>query len=251
MKERGPSTGRVVYVYGITRASAKPTHCPRIGIDGSSAVEPVELDELVCWVSHVDADEFGDQLPEMMENLEWLAEAGVRHQQVVAEIAESADVLPARFGTVFHSDESLVADLKRRKRVITGALKRVAGADEWGVKVFAVPRTSPVQQDVRSGKEYLRQKAAALQRRGNGKTDPEIARLASALKKTAVAAAGAGKVGTGQSNLQWQASFLVPRGRKAKFNSVLRQFASKWKGEKTIECTGPWPPYSFVSRDAR
>jgi hypothetical protein len=29
---------------------------------------------------------------------------------------------------------------------------------------------------------------------------------------------------------------------------VLEKFANQWTRERRIECTGPWPPYSFVSR---
>jgi hypothetical protein len=28
---------------------------------------------------------------------------------------------------------------------------------------------------------------------------------------------------------------------------VLRKYAQQWGEERSIECTGPWPPYSFVS----
>jgi hypothetical protein len=247
------ATRTVVYVYAITSAGKKTIAAPRFGIDGVAGVVPIPVGEVICWVSHVDAVEFGEQLSERMENLEWLANAGVRHQQVVAALAAQSAVVPARFGTVFSGDEALIADVKRRKRGIATTLKRVADSDEWGVKVFG-ERPKPlmeVAEGASSGRDYLKRKAVVLERRGERKQDTELTRMVGALKKTATDMAAVGKVSGGQRNLLWQGAFLVKRKSHGKFNQVMRQFASKWQGEKTIECTGPWPPYSFVSGDGR
>jgi Gas vesicle synthesis protein GvpL/GvpF len=243
----------VVYVYAITAVGKKAIGAPRFGIDGVAGVVPIEVGDVVCWVSRVDALEFGEQLQERMENLEWLANAGVRHQQVVAALAAQSAVVPARFGTVFSTEAALLADVKRRRRGIAAMLKRVADSDEWGVKVFGEPPKPVTEATVgaSSGRDYLKRKAAVLERRGEQKVDAELMHLVSALKKTASDMAAVGKVSGGQRNLLWQGAFLVKRKAHGKFNRVLKQFASKWKGEKTIECTGPWPPYSFVSRDGR
>jgi hypothetical protein len=239
----------VVYLYAISPTGKKAVGAPATGVDGLAAVVPIRLGEVVAWTSEVDATEYGEQLQEHMENLEWLANAGVRHQQVVAALAEQTDVLPARFGTVFLSRESLLADLKRRKKSIATALKKISGTEEWGVKVFATPEAVAAPTDIRSGRDYLQKKAAVLQQKADTKPDPEIGKLVAALEKASVESVVSAKTG-GQRNLQWQGSFLVRRAGRAKFHAVLKQFASKWSG-KSIECTGPWPPYSFVSSDGR
>jgi hypothetical protein len=41
---------------------------------------------------------------------------------------------------------------------------------------------------------------------------------------------------------------LVKRRKQQQLQSVLRKFSKRWAEERKIECTGPWPPYSFVSR---
>ncbi len=60
-----------------------------------------------------------------------------------------------------------------------------------------------------------------------------------------------GKVSGGQRDLEWQASFLVRRADRKKWDDVLAKFARRWGYERRIETTGPWPPYSFVSANAR
>ena len=77
-----------------------------------------------------------------------LSEAGVRHQRVVSAIAEVADILPARFGTVFLDASSLKADVRKRKKLLAADLRRIHGCDEWGVKVFAVtPKTEVANKE--------------------------------------------------------------------------------------------------------
>src|SRR5688572_17736271 len=138
---KAPSTS-ALYLYGITRSGAKPVQISVSGIDGGGTVEALPCANLLCWLSRVDRRQYGDELPQRMENLEWLADASVRHQRVVSAIATKADILPARFGTVYLSEASLTQDVKKRKRSLDAALGRIAKADEWGVKVFAATTAS-------------------------------------------------------------------------------------------------------------
>src|SRR5207253_1763735 len=75
-----------------------------------------------------------------LEDLDWLAVVSVRHQRAVAAIAESRDTLPARLGTVFLSEASLEADIRKRKAALDADLRRIAGTHEWGIKVFVSPQ---------------------------------------------------------------------------------------------------------------
>ena len=59
-----------------------------------------------------------------------------------------------------------------------------------------------------------------------------------------------GNVSRGQRGLSFQASLLVKRSKRKRFESLLEKFARDWAQDRRIECTGPWPPYSFVSRPA-
>lgn len=242
-------SGKVLYLYGVTRASGPPPQAP--GVDGSASVEAVPCSGLTCWVSRVDGREYGADLERNIENLDWLAEASVRHQRVVAELARERTILPARFGTVFLTEKTLAADVARRKKDMESALRRLADADEWGVKVFRVERPVQAAMSAATGRDYLSQKAALLKPAGSPQVAPEIRELAAALSKVAADAVPAGKVSSGQRGLEWQASFLVRRADRKKWDEVLARYARRWGYERRIECTGPWPPYSFVSPHAR
>ncbi len=241
-------TGQAIYLYGITQhAGKKPLRA--VGVDGDAAVEPVPCAGFFCWISRVSRHEFADDLNSNMENLEWLAAAGVRHQRVVADIAAHTTILPARFGTVFLSEKSLEQDVKKRKRGLAESFKIVTGADEWGVKVFSRPEGQAPAVTASSGTDYLRKKATAQKTRGRILEDKEIEAFVLSLARIAQGMAPGGKVSSGQRDLQWSATFLLRRERKKEWQQVLSRFAHKWRGRRRIECTGPWPPYSFVFSD--
>ncbi len=236
----------VIYLYGVT---AKPVNrLTAIGVDGEAAVEPIVCSGLMCWISHVSQVEFAENLAKNMENLDWLSEAGVRHQRVVSAIAEVTDVLPARFGTVFLDASTLEADVHKRKKLLQADLRKIHGCDEWGVKIFAVEQKRQVQvEKPKSGRGYLETKAALLRRPSAGIAPEDLDAFSTALRRISVEMADGGRISGGQRGLQWQSSFLLKRGDRKKFETALKKYSDKWADSARIECTGPWPPYSFVS----
>jgi Gas vesicle synthesis protein GvpL/GvpF len=266
------AAGGALYLYGISRgpvASAaarlakKPAKKPAkkaaskssaakikinsAGIEGVEPVRAIACGEFICWVCKLDHASFSEALERNMENLEWLALHGVRHQQVVGEVAAQMTIVPARFGTIFSGEPALLKDVQSRKAALNKVFNRVADADEWGVKVFA-ERTAPVAPatQARSGKEYLQQKAERIKKRPE-RNDQELTELATALGRIASDSAPSGKVSGAQPSLLWQATFLVPRSKRKQWDQALKNFVERWDGQRRIEVNGPWPPYSFVS----
>jgi hypothetical protein len=247
-----PVADTVVYLYGVTLPAKKagsPHPISAVGIDGSSPVVSDEVAGLVCWFSLVSRRDFADKLAENMENLDWLSVAGVRHQKAVSEISRGATILPARFGTIFLTLESLEQDIKRRKTTLLRDLKRFQDSDEWGIKVFALPQARPAII-ASSGADYLKQKAAQQARKsGEGGVSAEIKKFAAAAKKISTASVeSAGSISAARPDLEWQASFLILRSKQKQLQTLLKRFSDAWDGKRRIECTGPWPPYSFVGK---
>jgi len=239
-----------LYLYGVSRSAEKKaapvTKLASAGIDGVSAVKSIACGDFLCWVSDIDHATFAQAMERNIENLEWLALHSVRHQQVVGEIAAHMAIVPARFGTVFSGEAALVKNVLGRSQALKKVFERVADADEWGVKVFAEKKAPAKVAVVRSGKDYLKQKAAEIKQRPE-RNDPELREFAGALEKVASDAAASGKVSGTQPSLIWQATFLVPRSRRKQWERVLGEFVERWEGLRRIEVNGPWPPYSFVA----
>lgn len=240
----------LLYLYGITES--KPRHIPElIGVSRFSKVESIVCDGVVSWVSRVSALDFGKNLERNMENLDWLAEASVAHQRVIAAIGAEVEILPARLGTIFRTEASLCKHVLRRLGNLKSDFKRIRGADEWGIKVFQIPSlvSAIPSQKIRTGRDYLKAKAATLPvRRKRPSEAGAISELELALERVAKETAPVGKVSHGQRGLTYQTTLLVERSKRKLLEALLKKFARNWVSERRIECTGPWPPYSFVSR---
>ena len=237
----------VVYLYGVTATPAAFSNL--VGVDAHAQVEPMECAGLVCWISLVSRTEFADNLAKNMENLDWLSEAGVRHQRVVSAIAELTDILPARFGTVFLDVSSLKADVRAKKKLLLSDLRSIHGCDEWGVKVFSVqPKVQMAAGKPITGRDYLKTKAALLRRPSAGVPAEEIVKFAAALRRVSAEMSDGGRISAGQRGLQMQSSLLLKRANRKKLEATLKKYSDRWAESGRIECTGPWPPYSFVSR---
>jgi len=238
------------YLYGITQASdSAGAAVSQPGIDGSAPVKAIACDAFLCWISQVSRRGFADPLQERMEDIDWLAAAGLRHQRVVGELARQAATLPARFGTIFLSEESLRKDIKARRAELNRSFRLIAATDEWGVKIFRAPRPAVPRVATVSGADYLRRKAEEFSARKEGGSRELPARIksfAAELKKMARAVAPGGEVSRGQADLEWQAAVLLPRKAKPRFDRAVRRFAQASNQAYRIEVTGPWPPYSFV-----
>ena len=248
MANRPIAAAKALYLYGISKPSGKkPAQLAAAGIDGVHPVRPLACGDYLCWVSEVDGKSFSEAIQSNMENLEWLALHSVRHQQAVGEIFSGQTIIPARFGTVFSAEPALLKDVQARKRSLEKVFTKIAGAEEWGVKVFAAQAPStPVPQQVRSGKEYLKLKSASL-KKGPDRDTSGLQEFQDALDKIALDSAPSGKVSGTQPNLLWQATFLVPPKRRKSWDAALQAFVKKWSGKRRIEVNGPWPPYSFVA----
>jgi len=137
------STG-ALYLYGISQApggAAAKKPAPKLatkhvkigstGIDGLHPVHPLVCGEFLCWVCEVDQASFADAVERNMENLEWLALHGVRHQQVVGEVAEQMTIVPARFGTVFSGEPALLKDVQGRNAALKKVFARIADGEDY------------------------------------------------------------------------------------------------------------------------
>jgi hypothetical protein len=242
------SDGRVLYLYGITQSKPHDVSA-LIGVDRFAPIEAVDCGGIFCWISRVSALDFEKNLASNMENLDWLAETSVAHQRVISAISRLTDILPTRFGTVFRTEDTLCKHIRKRVRGLKKDFERIKGADEWGIKVFNLQPVALPMPEVHTGKDYLKAKSALLPSRKPKATQRDyLVQFEQALADVATETAPAGNVSRGQRGLSFQTSLLVKRAKRKRLESVLEKFAREWARERRIECTGPWPPYSFVSR---
>jgi hypothetical protein len=241
----------VIYLYGFTESP--PRKLPElIGVDRLSRVESIDCDGVCCCISRVPQAEFETNLVYKIEDLDWLAETSVTHQRVISAIAAETEILPERLGSIFHTENSLSTHVLGRLPELKSDLVRIRGADQWGVNVFEVqPMGAPFAKirkgKIPNGKDDWRASAEMLRARQSSDDVGAIEELERALRGIATEVAPSGNVSCGQRGLRFQTTLLVRRSRRKKLESLLQKFARLWAAERRIECTGPWPPYSFVT----
>jgi hypothetical protein len=246
---RARSQTKVIHLYGVTQAPGLSTNFYRDlkGVDGVAAVEPLECDGFICWISRVPEADFARDLAQNMQDLDWLAAVTTRHQEAISAIAGAADILPARFGLEFSNDLSLRSHIESRRTALRADFQRLRGKQEWGIKVFALASAPLPTKKFRTGKEYLQAKSA-LSRPASRFPDPALSKFADALESISDQVAEGGKFAAARRDLEFHKVLLLKRSDRPKLEALIRKFSKKWKGRKRVECTGPWPPFSFVTR---
>ncbi len=178
------------------------------------------------------------------------------HERVVEALMVQRSTLPVRFGTVLAAD-SLLAILAERYATFAADLVRLAGQVEIGMRILwdseAIRRSLPESPapvanpgDERPGTRYLlargREVAAERQLREAAQTLETwcLARLKplandSTTRLLTTAA------------MPVSAAFLTPRSDMAALLTAATQMQSE-RPDLDLVCTGPWPPYHFVTK---
>jgi Gas vesicle synthesis protein GvpL/GvpF len=209
----------VIHLYAFTGAEAA---LPELAGIGGAPVEGRAFGAVAAVVGSVAAP------PDASRD-------AVRHGLVTEALVESVDaVLPARFGEAFRDESALAAAVEPQLGVLAGALARVSGCVEVGVRIL---REQEVDAPAADGSGYMRARLAAV-------AGDEAA--VAALHRTLSARAQASVAPTVSSrNARLDAAYLVRRTDVDEFGRAVRRYADEHPGVAVL-CTGPWAPYSFV-----
>ena len=247
-----------VYVYCVVRASRRPavTRAPD-GVPGATRPEALRVTPSLWLVSaSVPLDVYGPaRLEPRLRDLDWVSEAAVAHEAVVEHFAraKSATVVPMKLFTMFSSPDKAVHDVAARKAAVERAMRHIAGAEEWGVRVFRrLDRPEGTGRPARatSGMAFLRARkeardAATLARTtAAGAAETAFARLRRLARDARVRQSGR----DGPSNPPiLDAAFLVAASTRRRFTAEARaQAAAVEQAGGDLVLTGPWPAYNFV-----
>lgn len=251
------------YVYCVAHAAAKPKDSrPPAGLP--DAAPPRLLDAggplwIVC--ASVPLASYGSGVLEpALRDLNWVGDIAVAHESVVEHFTQQrhTTVVPMKLFTMFSSDDRAVDEMRARRREILRVVKRIAGCEEWGVRITRTAPSARREAEAAtpaSGAAFL---AAKKQARDEAR---ELVRAAVESAETAYATLSAiardarrrddAPEGSVAPPLL-DAAFLVPAARRTRFKAAARKLAAA--GGKTgteITVTGPWPAYNFVQEPAR
>jgi hypothetical protein len=179
-------------------------------------------------VSDVSLAQFGEAaLRENLQNPYWLDEVAREHHYVIDAAARLFPLLPVRLATVYSGDAALCAALAQRGDQLLGALRRVGGRVEWGVKAYAAPESGVAAlnavQAIHAGLT-----AKATDTRLHPPQSAQLSRL--------------------RQPMLLNAAYLLDAADGVTFTAAVEGQATAHP-ELRIELTGPWPPYSFAGDD--
>lgn len=247
-----------IYLYCVVKSAKKPA--PAGAPPGLPGAKPVDVhpisDGLWLVTAHVPLEQYGqDNLDIMLSDLDRVGDIALAHEDVVEHFAQraGATVVPMKLFTMFSTVERAVKDVTSRRASIAAAIDKIAGSEEWGIRVVrgvTAEKETKAPVAPRSGAAFL---AAKKQVRDDVKNAKLVAaeaatrafeRLA-AISKDARRREAAPAPGTTPPLLD--AAFLVPSDHRAKFTEAAKAEAAACAaagGHMTV--TGPWPAYNFI-----
>jgi hypothetical protein len=251
------------YLYCIVHAAKAPalTGVPR-GIPGAS--RPTRRDagkSLWMILAEVPLDVYGsDALQSALGDLDWVGRVAMAHERVIEHFSQRREltVVPMKLFTMFSTADRAVDETRVRTAEISAIVERIAGCDEWGVRVTKQPLqpTRPVVRTAQtaSGAAFLESKK---QTRDAARESIRVAvESAQTTYETLAAIARDARrrddVPQGAAVVPLlDAAFLVPGENRARFKSALTRLGARSATAGVdLAVTGPWPAYNFVQLDS-
>jgi hypothetical protein len=246
------------WLYGVTRPLGEGILPPLIGV-GGEPVRTVEGSGLAAIVGSVDLVDFGEAgLRRNLEDINWLDACARAHHQVIDAIRQTEPIVPMRLAVVFHDDSGVGAMLDDRHQDLMAALGRIDGRAEWGVKVYADPRSprgapdpAPPTSAQGAGTAYLLKRRAQLSAKEQERS--ALAQSTEDIHATLASLAVASRRHPPQdrrlSGESWSmvlnGAYLLEQAAGEEFVATVRALDERHPGLR-LDATGPWPPYSFT-----
>lgn len=253
----------VLYVYAIAARDGLAT--PEIeGVDGESTLRVVECGDLAALVSEVDADAFSQEtIDARAADLDWLGAIGYSHQQVVEHACKNADAIPLRAFVLFSTEQALEEHLEENAEQLKEILGVIAGREEWTVKLEfdektwtdAIERRAPSlvalaaeAEGAPAGKAYLLRRKMDEARKNAAREAVDA--IAAEMEQRISRQLGVPVVSElSRTGSMPQFNVLLERSRAGEMEQLARDLQRDYRDEGARPLlTGPWPPYTFVTR---
>ncbi len=263
------SARTAVYVYCLVAAARRPStlRLPPGLSGGTRPVLTAAGDGLFIVTSDVPLDLYGPHVLERrLRNLDWVAETAVAHENLVERLArvKHVTVVPMKMFTMFSSIDKALEDIGARRTSIDAAVARVAGCEEWGLRITrsdgrgAQGEERGAKGDGRGAKGKPGSGAAFLIARKAARDEAQISRARSHAAAEAAfddlerlardVRRRRSEREPGSNPPVLEAAFLVASGRRERFNAVARRHARACASDGAeLVVTGPWPAYNFVA----
>jgi hypothetical protein len=255
---------QLVYLYCV--ASREPELKDTEGL--ANDLYCVRHNGLYAVAGKVEEQEFGEEgLKLNMADWEWIKAKAKAHERIIELVMVNTNVIPFEFGTLFQSNDSLMAMLKQYDEELKTILRKLAHKQEWGLKIYCdieklkaglsnnETEILKIEDEIRSssaGKSYfLKKKKDELIEKTLNREISECSQESFELLKDLSFEARINKLlpreVTGrEDDMVLNSVFLVDKNEVGNFLNMVDTLKMHYEGKGLlIDCTGPWPPYNF------
>ena len=256
----------LTYAYALVRAPKIPP-IPRSlsGLPDTGPIRPLAVGDTL-WLIVADAPTARydtDAIERGLRDMDWVSACAIGHESVVERFTRAAALAPMKLFTIFATDERAQAAIRSELPRFQRTLDRVAGRQEWGVRVLLDERRAvaharaqlPRARGARgAGATFLARKKAERDlarelvvtgRRAMGPLHAQLAAEADASRRRGPVEAEAG------TRLLLDAAYLVAVGDATRFKAAvdrIKRAVAPTGYDVTL--TGPWPAYTFAGDSA-
>jgi hypothetical protein len=253
-----PKHANATYLYCVVTSARKPP-AARAPEGVPAATRPAASQaapSLWLITAEVPLDVYGPSaLEPRLRDLDWVARVAVAHESVVEHFSNARGqvVVPAKLFTMFTTLDKAIEDVGSRRAALARVTRRIAGCEEWGVRVFRkqpIANTAAGAVRPTSGAAFLAARKAArdavVDARVQAATVADAAyRRLSRQSRDAIQRERRQEPGTNPPVLD--AAFLVPAAKRTAFKKEARvQREQCADAGLELALTGPWPAYNFI-----
>lgn len=243
------------------------------GIGRSMKVYPIEYGDVCAVVSDVDLDDFGDTMLERnLSDSEWL-ESNLRgHENVIEEVMRNRAVIPFKFGIIFSAETRVKELLEQNYDEFKNLLNKLKDKREWAIKVYC--NIEELKRALRKSNAKINELKEEISKKSVGaayfltkqvedilskEADQKVVRYAEEFCRkfrefadnSTLSPLWSREITGKDADMILNATYLVDAKKENLFLSIFQSFKEHVDDGLMFECTGPWPPYNFVSLPVR
>ena len=220
-------------------------------------------------VKYVSSEEFSEEnFKKNLSDIEWLENNAREHVEVINGLMARDTVIPFKFGTIFHAEDSLKKFITNYSDSLLENFNHIKEKEEWSVKIYCDRKLLSEQIDELSEETAALEKqimssspgkAFLLKRKKSELIENEMDRICKSYGQNYYNEFKNLSVSTNLNNLLpkeftgrgdtmiLNAAFLVSKTKVNDFINTVDTLREK-EGNSGffIETTGPWPPFSFI-----
>lgn len=253
----------LIYIYCVT--PEKPN-----SKDLDRGVYSIYHKGLYAIASKVSEDSFSEEnLKKNLSDIKWVEDKAREHIRVINQVMKSATVIPFKFGTIFKTEDSLKKMIEDCSGQIKDNISKLDGKEEWSVKIYCdfkvlnekisqiSEKIKKLDQEIVSsslGKAFLlKKKREDLIKEEVNKKINECGqncyeRLKNFSEEVVINKLLPKEVTEKENEMILNSAYLVLKEKVEAFLDLVEDMKNK-HGEAGFEfdCTGPWPPFNFVT----